>query len=159
MGIAVSHIQPTGINGSEMEVVCSDVHALREQFRNYREASKHGTGVATLSALVASELLPATSAGRSGCTSWKPRRETSMAKSISLPLIAPGRSHLREVKTRKSHDAGHPAEAVTNEKQKRITRIALAYLKHNNLLDDCSARFDVVAVTWPLGVRRPTIEH
>ena len=64
-----------------------------------------------------------------------------------------------EVKTRKSHDSGHPAEAVTPEKQKRITRIALAFLKHNSLLDSCSARFDVVGVTWPNGQRKPTIEH
>lgn len=64
-----------------------------------------------------------------------------------------------EVKTRKSHDTGHPAEAVTPDKQKRITRIALAYMKRNNLLDSVSAQFDVVAVTWPDGQRTPTIEH
>ena len=64
-----------------------------------------------------------------------------------------------EVKTRKSHDTGHPAEAVTPDKQKRITRIALAYLKRNNLLDSVSAQFDVVAVTWPDGQRKPKIEH
>lgn len=64
-----------------------------------------------------------------------------------------------EVKTRKSHDSGHPAEAVGAEKQKRISRIALAYMKHNNLLDSCSARFDVIAVTWPDKQRRPKIEH
>lgn len=64
-----------------------------------------------------------------------------------------------EVKTRTSHDRGHPAEAVGDDKQKRITRIAMAYLKHHNLLDSCSARFDVVAVTWPKDQRKPTIEH
>jgi len=64
-----------------------------------------------------------------------------------------------EVKTRQSHDRGHPAEAVGAEKQKRITRIALAYMKRNNLLNECSARFDVVAITWPREQRRPTIEH
>lgn len=64
-----------------------------------------------------------------------------------------------EVKTRKSHDRGHPAEAVTPEKQKRITRIALSYMKRNRLLEECSARFDVVAVTWPTEQRSPTIEH
>jgi putative endonuclease len=63
-----------------------------------------------------------------------------------------------EVKTRRSHDAGHPAEAVGIDKQTRLTRLALAYLKRHGLLD-CSARFDVVAVIWPEGARRPRIEH
>ncbi len=63
-----------------------------------------------------------------------------------------------EVKTRTSHDAGHPAEAVGPEKQKRLTRLALAYLKRHDLLE-CKARFDVLAVTWPEKARKPTIEH
>ncbi len=63
-----------------------------------------------------------------------------------------------EVKTRRSHSAGHPAEAVDANKQARLTRIALAFLKGNGLLEH-SARFDVVAITWPKHVRRPTIEH
>jgi putative endonuclease len=63
-----------------------------------------------------------------------------------------------EVKTRRSHDAGHPVEAVDEDKQRRLTRLALAFLKRHNLLE-CSARFDIVAVTWPEGARRPVIEH
>ena len=63
-----------------------------------------------------------------------------------------------EVKTRESSAAGHPAEAVDAAKQRRLTRAALAYLKRHGLLE-CPARFDVVAVTWPEGHRRPTIEH
>jgi len=63
-----------------------------------------------------------------------------------------------EVKTRKSHDAGHPAEAVTEDKQRRITRIALAFLRHHDLLEN-SARFDVVAVTWPKDQKQPDIVH
>ncbi len=63
-----------------------------------------------------------------------------------------------EVKTRRSHSAGHPAEAVDDKKQARLTRIALAFLKGHGLLEH-SARFDVVAITWPAGTRRPTIEH
>ncbi|MHB1037643.1 MAG: YraN family protein [Pirellulales bacterium] len=63
-----------------------------------------------------------------------------------------------EVKTRMSHDAGHPADAVDAEKQRRLTRWALGYLRHHGLLD-YPARFDVVSVTWPAGRRRPTIEH
>jgi putative endonuclease len=63
-----------------------------------------------------------------------------------------------EVKTRKSHDAGHPAEAVDELKQRRLTRLAVTFLKRYGLLE-CPARFDVVAVTWPDGQRSPTIEH
>lgn len=63
-----------------------------------------------------------------------------------------------EVKTRQSHDAGHPVEAVDRVKQQRITRLALAFLKRRDLLE-YPARFDVVAVTWPPTARRPTIEH
>jgi putative endonuclease len=63
-----------------------------------------------------------------------------------------------EVKTRTSHDAGLPVEAVDQEKQRRLTRVALTFLKRHDLLE-CRARFDVVAITWPHNTRRPTIEH
>lgn len=63
-----------------------------------------------------------------------------------------------EVKTRTSHDAGHPADAVDAAKQQRLTRLALSYMKRHDLLE-CRARFDVVAITWPSGSGRPTIEH
>jgi putative endonuclease len=63
-----------------------------------------------------------------------------------------------EVKTRTSHAAGHPAAAVDTAKQERLTRLALVYMKRHDLLE-CTARFDVVAVTWPTGSRQPTIEH
>lgn len=63
-----------------------------------------------------------------------------------------------EVKTRTSHDAGHPVEAIDADKQRRLTRVALSYLKRHDLLE-CSARFDVVAVTWPESAKQPTIQH
>jgi len=63
-----------------------------------------------------------------------------------------------EVKTRESADAGHPSEAVDAAKQRRLTRAAVTFLKHHRLLES-PARFDVVAITWPAGQRRPTIEH
>ncbi len=63
-----------------------------------------------------------------------------------------------EVKTRESHDAGHPADAVDRIKQQRLTRLAIAYLRRHELLG-YPCRFDVVAVTWPTGAKRPTIEH
>lgn len=63
-----------------------------------------------------------------------------------------------EVKTRRSHDSGHPAEAVDEDKQRRLTRLALTYLKRHGLLE-YPARFDVVAVTWADDRREPAIEH
>ena len=63
-----------------------------------------------------------------------------------------------EVKTRTGDLKGTPAEAVDLDKQKRLTRLAAAYLKRHDLLE-CKARFDVVAVTWPASSRQPQIEH
>jgi putative endonuclease len=63
-----------------------------------------------------------------------------------------------EVKTRRSHDAGHPADAVDEQKQRRLTRLALGYMKRHGLLE-YPARFDIVAITWPADERKPRIEH
>ena len=63
-----------------------------------------------------------------------------------------------EVKTRTSAAAGSPAEAVDDLRQERMTRAALAYLKSHGLLE-YSARFDVVALTWPEDARTPSVEH
>ena len=63
-----------------------------------------------------------------------------------------------EVKTRRSHASGHPADAVDQDKQRRLTRLAVTFLKRHGLLEN-SARFDVVAVTWPDDDGPPTIEH
>jgi putative endonuclease len=63
-----------------------------------------------------------------------------------------------EVKTRTSQNAGHPSEAVDAQKQRRLTRLAVTFMKRHGLLD-YRARFDVVAITWPTGRGRPAIEH
>jgi putative endonuclease len=63
-----------------------------------------------------------------------------------------------EVKTRRSHETGHPADAVDDKKQRRLTRLGLAYLKRHGLLEH-SARFDIIAVTWPENAKKPVIEH
>ncbi len=63
-----------------------------------------------------------------------------------------------EVKTRRSTDKGHPADAVGETKQRRLTRLALSYLKRHDLLEQ-QARFDIVSVIWPEGERRPEIAH
>jgi putative endonuclease len=63
-----------------------------------------------------------------------------------------------EVKTRRSTDAGHPADAVDTRKQAKLTRLALAFLKRHRLLNH-AARFDVIAITWPDGREQPELEH
>jgi putative endonuclease len=63
-----------------------------------------------------------------------------------------------EVKTRESHIAGRPEDAVDLKKQKKLTRLAVLFLKRHGLLG-VHARFDVVAITWPSGVKKPAIKH
>jgi putative endonuclease len=60
-----------------------------------------------------------------------------------------------EVKSRRQ---GSPAEAVTPEKQRRLTLAALHFLKKHGLLEQ-PCRFDVVAIVWPEGRRPDSIEH
>ncbi len=64
-----------------------------------------------------------------------------------------------EVKTLATTKPGHPADRVDENKQRRITRAALRYLKRKRLLG-ITARFDVVAVWWPKHEPDPTkIQH
>ena len=63
-----------------------------------------------------------------------------------------------EVKTRDCRESVHPADAVDAAKQRRLTRLAVGFLKRHQLLE-YPARFDVVAVTWPEAARRPAVEH
>ncbi len=50
-----------------------------------------------------------------------------------------------EVKTRCSLKFGLPQAAVTKQKQRQISKVALAYLQAQNLLD-APCRFDVIAI-------------
>ena len=50
-----------------------------------------------------------------------------------------------EVKTRQTLRFGLPQEAVTIQKQRQISKVALAYLQAQNLLD-APCRFDVIAI-------------
>ena len=63
-----------------------------------------------------------------------------------------------EVKTRRTDRAGAPFESITAIKQRRLTRLALAYLKHHDLLD-CPARFDVVGILFEDASEIPRIDH
>jgi putative endonuclease len=63
-----------------------------------------------------------------------------------------------EVKTRRSHDAGTPAEAIDARKEAHMTRAAMLFLKRHSL-EGYSCRFDVVAITWRDKSKQPQIEH
>jgi putative endonuclease len=68
-----------------------------------------------------------------------------------------------EVKTWMRPADGSPAQAVDLDKQKRMTRAALAYMKRHHLLQS-AARFDVVAVvlnpiTADAKRSTPSIQH
>lgn len=86
------------------------------------------------------------------------RRDRSRLGELDLVAIDGQTIVFVEVKTRLSHSAGHPAEAVDAAKQEKLARLGLAFLKRHGLLE-YSARFDVIAVTWPADARRPTLEH
>ena len=86
------------------------------------------------------------------------RRERSPLGELDLVAVDGRTVVFIEVKTRRSHDAGHPVEAVGPDKQQRLTRLALAFLKRHDLLEH-DARFDILAITWPPQARKPTIEH
>jgi putative endonuclease len=60
-----------------------------------------------------------------------------------------------EVKARRR---GVPAEAVTPEKERRLSLAALQFLRRHNLLE-VRSRFDIVAIVWPDDRTPPQIEH
>ena len=64
-----------------------------------------------------------------------------------------------EVKTLQTQKPGHPADRVDEQKQGRVTRAALRFLKREKLLGT-PCRFDVIAVWWPKGEPVPRrVEH
>jgi len=63
-----------------------------------------------------------------------------------------------EVRSTGADDLTRPAESVDHAKQRRLTDLALDYLRRHRLLEH-PARFDVLAVSWPEGRREPAIEH
>jgi putative endonuclease len=63
-----------------------------------------------------------------------------------------------EVRSTGTDDPGRPAASVDGAKQRRLTDLALHYLRQHRLLD-YPARFDVLALSWPAGRREPHIVH
>lgn len=63
-----------------------------------------------------------------------------------------------EVRSTEDEDSNRPALSVDATKQRRLTNLALHFMKGRGLLGR-SARFDIVAVSWPAGKREPEIAH
>ena len=63
-----------------------------------------------------------------------------------------------EVRSTGTADATRPAASVDAVKQRRLTDLALHFLQQYRLLDH-PARFDVLALSWPQGRRRPEVVH
>lgn len=63
-----------------------------------------------------------------------------------------------EVKTRRSLKFGLPQEAVTRQKQKQISKIALGYLQAKNLWD-APCRFDVIGIHLSYQSELLNLEH
>ena len=63
-----------------------------------------------------------------------------------------------EVRSTESADPLAPAASVDARKQQKLTRLALYYLQAKRLTE-CSARFDVLAISWPPAAKEPTIVH
>jgi putative endonuclease len=62
------------------------------------------------------------------------------------------------VRSTATDDTSRPAASVDALKQRRLTDLALHFLKEHRLLNH-AARFDVLAISWPEGRRRPDIVH
>src|SRR6266702_1457767 len=80
-------------------------------------------------------------------------------RSGEIDVVAAGADLLVfcEVKTRRGHGYGTPAEAVTPAKRARLRQLAAAYLAAGEH-PPCNVRFDVVAVHWARG-RAPVVDH
>jgi putative endonuclease len=79
------------------------------------------------------------------------------AGEIDVVAVGPNLLVFCEVKTRRGHGYGTPAEAVTHAKRARLRQLAAEYLatvEH----PATRVRFDVVTVTWPSG-RAPDVDH
>jgi putative endonuclease len=63
-----------------------------------------------------------------------------------------------EVRSTGEGNLERPALSVDTAKQRRLTDLALYFLRRRRLLD-CPARFDVLAIRWPAGAREPAIVH
>jgi putative endonuclease len=77
-----------------------------------------------------------------------------------LDLVAQDRDIIVfvEVRSTEESDSNRAAASVDFVKQKRLTKLALQYLQEHKLLGK-SARFDVLAISWPPGEDAPAVRH
>ncbi len=61
-----------------------------------------------------------------------------------------------EVKTRRTNEYGYPQESVNGNKQHRIRKVALTYLKKNGWKGDC--RFDIISILMSSDAKAVNIE-
>ena len=84
------------------------------------------------------------------------RNARSRLGEIDLVVERQGTVVFVEVRSRTSARFGTPFESVDARKQRRLGRLAVAYLGRRRL-QDRRARFDVIAVEWQDGA--PKIDH
>ncbi len=63
-----------------------------------------------------------------------------------------------EVRSTEGASTTRPSASVDIHKQRKLTQLALFYLKRYRLLE-ASTRFDVISVAWPASQKEPTLEH
>lgn len=63
-----------------------------------------------------------------------------------------------EVRSTENEDTNRPALSVDSVKQRKLTKLALHFLQQRRLLGR-SARFDILAISWPPGTNTPVIAH
>jgi putative endonuclease len=86
------------------------------------------------------------------------RNYTCLHGEIDLVAVEERTVVFVEVRSTRDVDESRPAASVDEKKQERLTRLALHFLQEHRLLEH-PARFDVLTVTWPAGIREPHITH
>jgi putative endonuclease len=86
------------------------------------------------------------------------RNYTCPEGELDLVVVEGGCVVFVEVRSTGGDDLERPALSVDAAKQRRLTRLALHFLRERGLLE-YPARFDVLAVSWPAEAREPRIVH
>ncbi len=86
------------------------------------------------------------------------RNYTCRLGELDLVALEKGCIVFVEVRSTSSPDVEQPALSVDQNKQKRLTQLALHYLSKHKLLNQ-PARFDVLVLSWPRKQKQPTIIH
>lgn len=86
------------------------------------------------------------------------RNYTCPLGELDLVALDAGTIVFVEVRSTESQDLELIAASVDAEKQRRLTNLALHFLRDYRLLDR-PARFDVLLLRWPEGARQPEIQH